>query len=156
MAPDDTYTHGHHDSVLRSHRRRTVENSAAYLIPVLTPGTAVLDVGCGPGTISVDIARRVAPGTVVAVDRSPEVVAEAVAAGADAGVVLDCRVGDAYALEFEDATFDVVHAHQVRQLIDGLLERRRVLEQRGDVLEQNPLLGEIRYIADQWSEVEHG
>ena len=27
----DRYLHGHHDSVLRSHRRRSVENSAAYL-----------------------------------------------------------------------------------------------------------------------------
>jgi hypothetical protein len=38
-----TYTHGHHESVLRSHRWRTVENSAAYLAPHLTSGTSVLD-----------------------------------------------------------------------------------------------------------------
>ena len=31
----DVYTHGHHDSVLRSHRWRTAENSAAYLLPHL-------------------------------------------------------------------------------------------------------------------------
>ena len=34
-----TYTHGHHESVLRSHKWRTVDNSAAYLAPRLTSGT---------------------------------------------------------------------------------------------------------------------
>lgn len=52
------YTHGHHESVLRSHRWRNVENSAGYLLPYLRPGAEVLDVGCGPGTITVDLARR--------------------------------------------------------------------------------------------------
>lgn len=41
------YTHGYHESVLRSHRRRTAENSAGYLLPYLVPGLSVLDVGCG-------------------------------------------------------------------------------------------------------------
>jgi hypothetical protein len=44
----ETYLHGHHDSVLRSHRWRTAENSAAYLLPSLTNAAHVLDVGCGP------------------------------------------------------------------------------------------------------------
>jgi len=61
----DTYTHGHADPVLQSHRWRTVENSAGYLAPALRPGMDVLDVGCGPGTITVDLAARVAPGRVV-------------------------------------------------------------------------------------------
>ena len=55
------YTHGHHESVLRSHSWRTVENSAAYLEPHLVPGTSVLDVGSGPGTITVDIAAGADP-----------------------------------------------------------------------------------------------
>ena len=62
MQPDDTYTHGHDESVLRSHVWRTVENSAAYAAPYFRPGVDVLDVGCGPGTITSDIAGRVAPG----------------------------------------------------------------------------------------------
>ena len=61
----ETYTHGHAESVLRSHRWRTVENSAAYLLPHLRPGIDLLDVGCGPGTITIDLAQRVAPGRVV-------------------------------------------------------------------------------------------
>ena len=41
------YTHGHHESVLRSHEWRTIENSAAYLAPLLTEGASVLDSGWG-------------------------------------------------------------------------------------------------------------
>jgi ubiquinone/menaquinone biosynthesis C-methylase UbiE len=56
VATPGVYTHGHHDSVLRSHRWRTAENSAGYLLPHLSPGMSLLDVGCGPGTITLDIA----------------------------------------------------------------------------------------------------
>ena len=49
--PDDVYTHGHHESVVRAHASRTAENSAAFVLPHLTQGVSVLDVGCGPGKI---------------------------------------------------------------------------------------------------------
>ena len=67
------YTHGHDPSVLRVHRWRTAANSAAYLLAKLQPGDSILDVGCGPGTITVDLARMVVPGRVVGVDAEPEV-----------------------------------------------------------------------------------
>ena len=67
------YTHGHHESVLRSHQRRTAEDSAGYLLPHLRPGLSLLDVGCGPGTITADLAERVAPGPVTAVDQFADV-----------------------------------------------------------------------------------
>ncbi len=110
------YTHGHHESVLASHRWRTARNSAAYLLDRLTPGDWVLDVGCGPGTITVDLAALVAPGHVVALDRSPEIVAETVALASARGVDnVTGAAGEVHSLEFPDARFDVVHAHQVLQ-----------------------------------------
>jgi SAM-dependent methyltransferase len=133
-----TYTHGHHESVLRSHRWRTVDNSAAYLVDRLVPGVDVLDVGCGPGTITVDIATRVAPGRVVGIDAAPDAIAAARGAADEAGVVnLEVRVDDVYALDAGDASFDVVHAHQVLQhLADpvaALREMRRVCRPTGVV-----------------------
>ncbi len=112
----ERYTHGHHESVLRSHTWRNIENSAAYLALELTPGTNVLDIGCGPGTITVDIAKRVAPGRVVGIDGSAEVISRAARYGADEGATnVEFVVGDAYALDVADDTFDVVHAHQLLQ-----------------------------------------
>ena len=80
-----TYTHGHHESVLRSHTWRTAENSAAYLLPHLRPGQDLLDVGCGPGTITADLALLVAPGQVVGLDAAGDVVARAQTARRPAG-----------------------------------------------------------------------
>src|SRR5687767_907325 len=85
-AMTDRYTHGHHESVLRSHRWRTIENSAGYLIPSLAAGQRLLDIGCGPGTITLDLARAVAPGEVTGLDVSADVIAAAEADRAGAGV----------------------------------------------------------------------
>lgn len=134
----DDYTHGHHESVLRVHRRRTAENSAGYLIPELRPGLSVLDVGAGPGTISTDLAALVAPGRVHAVDASADVVAEAEADRVAAGIDnLSYAVDDAYALSSPDGSWDVVHAHQVLQHltrpVEALREFRRVVAPGGVV-----------------------
>ncbi|MEZ5208347.1 MAG: methyltransferase domain-containing protein [Acidimicrobiales bacterium] len=133
----ETYTHGHHESVLRSHTWRTAENSAGYLLDHLRPGMDLLDVGCGPGTITLDLARRVAPGRVVGVDASDAVIAEAQARATETGSAATFAVGDVYALDAEDRSFDVVHAHQVLQhLADpvaALRELRRVVRADGVV-----------------------
>lgn len=135
MEEQDVYTHGHHESVLRSHTWRTAENSAAYLLPHLRPGLELLDVGCGPGTITADFARRVAPGRVVGIDRAEGVLEQARAYAAEKNVSVELRTGDVYALDFPDASFDVVHAHQVLQHLTepvrALRELRRVLRPGG-------------------------
>ena len=114
--PRDTYTHGHHESVLRSHTRRTAENSAAYLLPRLAPGTTLVDIGCGPGTLTLDLAERVAPGPVLGLDREPDVLDGARERAAERSITnVEFRVGDVYALDLPDAGADVVHAHQVLQ-----------------------------------------
>ena len=112
------YTHGHHESVLRSHRWRTAENSAAYLLARLAPGHRRCSTsGCGPGTITVDLARRVAPG------RSSAWTGPAEALGPRRrSPPTACRSRFAPATSTPcpstTATFDVVHAHQVLQHLD--------------------------------------
>lgn len=147
----ERYTHGHHASVLRTHRWRTAANSAAYLLDHLAPGQDLLDVGCGPGTITTDFARRIAPGRVIGVDTAASVIAEA-AAEADEGNV-EFRVADAYALEFEPDSFDVVHAHQLLQHLGdpvaALEEMRRVLRPGGIVAVRDAdFAGFVWYPAD--------
>lgn len=128
----DRYSHGHHDSVLRSHRWRTAANSAGYLLPHLASGQRMLDVGCGPGTITLDLARAVAPGPVIGLDAAATVTAAAEAERIDQGIEnVRFAVGDVYALEADDAAYDVVHVHQVLQHLSdpgaALAEMRRVL-----------------------------
>ena len=132
------YTHGHHASVLRSHQWRTAANSAAYLLAELRPGLDVLDVGCGPGTITADLAALVAPGTVTGVDASEGVLDKArEAAVADGVDNVRFAVADVHALDFPDDSFDVVHAHQVLQHVGdpvgALREMRRVCRPGGVV-----------------------
>lgn len=132
--PADRYSHGHHESVLRSHRWRTAENSAGFLLEHLTPSMSLLDVGCGPGTITADLAMRLGEGRVVGLDRAASVVEAARAAHADVAN-LSFEVGDVYELSFEDGAFDVVYAHQVLQHLSdpvrALEEMRRVLRPGG-------------------------
>lgn len=146
MATTERYTHGHHASVLRTHSWRTVDNSAAYLAPYLTPGVSVLDVGSGPGTITIDIATRVQPGAVVGLDASAEVCIQASTLARDSEVLnVDFMAGDAYALDFPDDSFDVVHAHQVLQHVADpvavLKEMRRVVKPGGIVAARDVIYG---------------
>lgn len=161
----DRYTHGHHDSVLRSHRWRTAENSAAFLLAHLAPGVSLLDVGCGPGTITAGLASRVEPGQVVAIDRAPSVVEAAAAAyPPTAHPNLHFATGDVYGLEFEDESFDVVVAHQVLQHltdpVKAVREMRRVLRIGGLLAVRDADYGAFTWFPadpalDEWLDVYH-
>ena len=50
---------------------RNAGSQAAFLLPHLRTGTRVLDVGCGPRSITVGLAEAVAPGEVVGLDIEP-------------------------------------------------------------------------------------
>lgn len=124
-----TYTHGHHESVLRSHSVRDIANSAEYLRPHLRSTTRLLDVGAGPGSITADFASVVAHVT------ATEISAEALQLSRDLTTTrglsnLDFAVEDVHALSFDDDSFEVVHAHQVLQHVEdpvrALREMRRV------------------------------
>ena len=156
------YTHGHHESVLRSHRWRTIENSASYLRGELQPGRRVLDVGCGPGTITAEFVDAVSPGRVVGVDAAADVIAAANATLEPTSPRATFVVGDTYGLEFPEASFDVVHAHQVLQhLADpvrALREWRRVCAPGGVVAARDADYAAMAWyprvpLLDRWMEL---
>lgn len=132
------YTHGHHDSVLRSHRWRTAANSAAYLLGELRPDARVLDIGCGPGTITCDLAALVPRGRVTGLDAAAGVLEQARATADERGLEnIEFTTGDVHALDQPDGSFDVVHAHQTLQHVGdpvaALREMRRVCAPGGIV-----------------------
>ena len=158
----DRYTHGHHESVLRSHNWRTAENSAAFLLPHLTPGMSLLDVGCGPGTITADLAARLAPGRVVGIDPAATVIEAASAAHAAPNLTF--ATGSVYELTDADDTYDVVYAHQVLQhLADpvaALREMRRVTRPGGLVAVRDSDYGAFVWspadpVLSRWSQLYH-
>jgi SAM-dependent methyltransferase len=160
-----TYTHGHADAVLRSHRWRTADNSAGYLLPHLRPGLDLLDVGCGPGSLTANLARRVAPGKVTAIDSAAGPLDEARAAAAAAGVQMDVRQGDAYAIDLPDHSVDVVHAHQVLQHVSDpvavLQEMARVCRPGGIIAARDADYAAMTWaprdpLLDRWLEIYRG
>lgn len=153
-----TYTHGHHESVLRSHSNRTIANSADYLRPHLTPAARLLDIGAGPGTITVDFAGHVADVTATEIGPDELALSQRLAAARGIGNI-DFSIEDVHALSFADDSFDIVHAHQVLQHVadpvQALREMRRVARPGGVVAARDadyagffwfPLLPEL----DEW------
>jgi len=148
-----TYTHGHHASVLRSHSWRTAFNSAFYILPYLRPDMKVLDIGCGPGTITVDIASYVVQGHITGLDRVGDVLTQARALAKERNLTnIDFVEGDANALDYADGTFDLVICHQVLQHVKdpvGILkEMRRVARLGGIVAARESDYGSFTWYPD--------
>ncbi|MCK2022565.1 class I SAM-dependent methyltransferase [Microbacterium sp. kSW2-24] len=153
-----TYTHGHHETVLRSHSSRTIANSAEYLRPHLDPAARLLDVGAGPGSITAEFATVVAHVTATEIDANALALSRNLVA--DRGLTnVDFSIEDVHALSFADDSFDVVHTHQVLQHVgdpvQALREMRRVTVPGGIVAARDadyagfiwfPLLPEL----DEW------
>ena len=147
--PAARYTHGHHASVLAAHRWRTIDNSAAYLSPHLIAGRSLLDVGCGPGTITAEFAERLAPGRVVGLDAAADAIAAARSHAVEVGSAATFVQGDAYALPFDDGAFDITHTHQTLQHVGDpvamLRELARVTAPGGTIAAR-----EVDYAATSW------
>ena len=158
------YTHGHSAAVLSAHSRRGAADSAAYLLAHLRAGMDLLDVGCGPASITADLAERVAPGRVVGLDAAAGALEAARKTLRERGLSEQVEVtsGDVMALPFEDASFDVVHAHQVLQHladpVGALAEMRRVTRPGGIVAVRDAVYSAMTWFPEpagmeQWRSV---
>lgn len=140
-----SYIAGHTPAALRTHALRTSQNSCTYLLPHLSPSARILDVGCGPGSITLGLAALVPQGSVVGVDTSHELMRRNEKEAREKGVEnVRYELGDIYALPFEDGVFDVTHVHQVLcHLTDplrALREIRRVTRPGGIVAAREAIM----------------
>jgi ubiquinone/menaquinone biosynthesis C-methylase UbiE len=96
--------------------RRTLQRDHRRLAELLQPGMIVLDVGCGPGAITVGIAKMIGPhGRVVGIDRDDSLLATARLE--HAGIEnLSFEIGNVLSLDFE-ACFDLVTAARTLQWV---------------------------------------
>ena len=107
-----------------------------FLLPYVQSGMSVLDVGCGIGSIALDLASTVAPGRMVGIDADAGQIEVARRSAAERGIDnAEFLTASVYQLPFEDATFDVVYANAVlmyvRDQVRALVEMRRVLRPDG-------------------------
>lgn len=94
---------------------RTAQGYAAHLLPHLKPNSRVLDVGCGRGSITRDLACLVPQSGVLGIDINATLIDAAKSRATERHIRnIDFMVMDANALEtMPSASFDVIHEHQV-------------------------------------------
>ena len=128
---------GHSDEVTASHKQRTIQTSAQFLLPYLKPSFKLLDIGCGPGTITTGFSSLLSSGTVTGIDLADDIInqnksnfptAEYPNLTFETGNVLE-------GLRYEDESFDVVYTHQtilhLPDPVKAMREARRVLKTGG-------------------------
>ena len=132
----ERYTGGHRAEVRDMLGKRVARREAAFVLPFLRPGMRLLDCGCGPGSITVDLAALLQPGEVVGIDIHGAGLDGARRLAAERGLdsVRFCEAS-IYELPFDDGSFDAVFAHGVLYHLgrpeSALLEMRRVLRPGG-------------------------
>ena len=133
------YAIGHTAGAVNAHAARSAARHAAFLVPYLKPGMRILDVGCGPGSITCDFAELIPDGHVTGVDLSPAVIETARSAARDRGVSNTIfEVGNVLkGLGYADESFDLVFCHQLlNHLSDpvaAIREMRRTCKATGIV-----------------------
>lgn len=156
------YTMGYSEDFRQMLNRRSAETHAAHLMPLLQPGMRVLDFGCGPGTITVGLARAVDPGEIHGVDvEESQINLARAAANAGGHDNATFHVGDVTDLPFDDNSFDVAHCHAVLMHVPDttktLAEVKRVLKPGGIIASREFILGssflepDTEYTADAWA-----
>jgi len=141
---EQQYAPGYEEGITDLFRFRNAERFSRHLLVHLRPGMRVLDGGCGPGTITVGLASRVAPGDVLGIDRDEKQVAAATTMAQQAGVLnVRFEAGDILHLPCPDASMDAVHLccilTHILQPLEALKEAWRVLKPGGIVSLRDPV-----------------
>jgi SAM-dependent methyltransferase len=135
--PQETYTPGYSENAAAFMARRRAETHAAFFLGHLRAGMTVLDCGCGPGTITLGLAERVAPGMVTGIDAEESQVELARENGRGAGANVRFEAASIYEIPFSDNSFDAAFSsalfEHLREPLRALGEIRRVLKRGGVV-----------------------
>lgn len=135
---NECYGPGYGAELVKSYQKRTSTKEAAFFTQHLRPGMALLDCGCGPGTITIGLAKVIAPGTATGIDIQPSQIEAAKDQSLSQRVFnIQFQVSSVYELPFDDASFDAVFAHALLQHLrypqKALQEINRVLKPGGVV-----------------------
>ena len=115
---------------------RRTGTAGTFLTPHLRAGMRLIDCGCGPGSITVDLARIVAPGEVIGVDRRKDALTHARMLARERGIAnVAFEAASIYQLPYADGSFDAAFTCAVLQHLAAplaaLKEIRRVLKPEG-------------------------
>lgn len=132
----ETYSGGYDPIVLRALSKRDASRETAFLVPYLRPSMHVLDCGCGPGGISLGLARLLPEGRVIGIDVEESQLEIGRREARDRGLDnVELKQASVYDIPFEDSTFDAVLAHAVLyhlgDRLKALRDLRRVLKPGG-------------------------
>ncbi|KAH7353730.1 methyltransferase [Plectosphaerella cucumerina] len=133
------YTQGYSKATTSAHSSRTAQSDAGFILHRIKPTDKILDVGCGPGSITAGFAPLVSQGSVLGIDLSQEVIDSARDALSDGVGNVKFEVADLLeGLPFPDGSFDVVfssqlfpHLSSTEMKLTALKEMKRVLKPGG-------------------------
>lgn len=104
----ERYTLGYGPGSIATMSGRTAENHAGFFVSMLSSGMRVLDIGCGPGTVTLGIAEKVHPGQVIGTELSLDQTKTVKKEAEEKGLNLSFEQEDVYSLSYSDKSFDAV------------------------------------------------
>ncbi|RHZ45311.1 class I SAM-dependent methyltransferase [Aspergillus thermomutatus] len=150
------YKQGYSSQTVATQQTRTAESEAAFLLPYIKKTDCILDVGCGPGTITIGFVKYASEGRTIGIDISANVLVRAKAKANEASIPREGPGSIVFeegnileGLTYSDNTFDVIFcAHTLGYMpppdmpLKALTEMRRVLKPGGilatrDTVEQH-------------------
>ncbi|MDR4493257.1 MAG: class I SAM-dependent methyltransferase [Nitrospirales bacterium] len=144
----EMYTPGYTNNATNFMARRGLESHGQFFAPFLSARHTVLDLGCGPGTISVDIARLVVPGKVTGIDFNESQIVQARKHAGEAGVSnVDFQIASCYELPFAQQSFDRIFCHA---LMEHLADPVKALRESFRVLQPDGMIGLCSPDAEGW------